>query len=216
VAHKVAFVTIGQSPRADMTPDILAETRTEIEAHEFGVLDDLDDAAIAAMAPDTGEPRLVSRLRHGMEVVLGKSKVQARLQTMFDRMEGFDLVVLLCTGHFEPFRVKGPFLEAQLTVDHFVAGLAYGAETVGVLVPHPEQTEEFHGLPGKETVMAHASPYMEGDFEEAGGKLAGADLIVMHCMGYSEAMRQRVVQASGRPVLLSRRMVAHGIDLLLS
>jgi len=39
---------------------------------------------------------------------------------------------------------------------------------------------------------------------------------VMHCIGYSEAMRQVVKQAAARPVLVSRRLVAHAIDLVLS
>ena len=41
-------------------------------------------------------------------------------------------------------------------------------------------------------------------------------MILMHCIGYTEAMRQEVTQASGRPVLLSRRIIAHAIDLLLT
>jgi protein AroM len=41
-------------------------------------------------------------------------------------------------------------------------------------------------------------------------------MVVMHCIGYSEAMRQVVKQAAGRPVLVSRQLVAHAIDLLLS
>jgi protein AroM len=49
----------------------------------------------------------------------------------------------------------------------------------------------------------------------AGAALADTDMIVMHCIGYTEAMRQVVRQASGRPVLVSGRLVAHAIDLIL-
>ncbi|MNT85827.1 hypothetical protein D3C72_2260390 [compost metagenome] len=71
------------------------------------------------------------------------------------------------------------------------------------------------------THVVHASPY-EADagqaarnFEAAGRELASCDLIVMHCMGYAEHMRQAVARASGRPVLLSNRMVAQALAQIL-
>lgn len=214
---RVAFVTIGQAPRPDLTPDIVAAMRMPVIVSEYGALDGLDGAAIAALAPDRDEPRLVTRLRDGREVLLGKTKMQRRLQGLFDRIdgEGFDLIVLLCTGQFEPFALRTLFLEPQPVVDHFVEGLAHGARTLGVLVPNAAQIGEFHGIADKRIVGASASPYSDGDFEAAGRALAGTDMVVMHCMGYSEAMRRRVAATAGRPVMLARSLVAHGIDLLL-
>ncbi|SMF59290.1 protein AroM [Tistlia consotensis] len=218
MAKRSAFVTIGQAPRVDLTPEILAEVRCPLDVVEVGALDGLSDAEVAALAPGAGEERLVSRLVDGREVILGKTRIQQRLQALFDELDGqgFDLIVLLCTGHFEPFRVKTLFLEPQLAVDHFVQGLAYGAETLGILVPNEKQIDEFHGIDGKQSRVSFASPYGEERFEAAGRELAGTDLVVMHCMGYSEAMRRRVAAASGRPVMLSRRIVAHAVDLLLT
>jgi protein AroM len=218
---RVAFVTIGQSPRSDVVPDILAETRTLMEVTERGALDGLDDAAIAALAPAAGEERLVSRLRDGREVLLGKPAIDRRLHAILAELDsgGFDLLVLLCTGLFSPFRLRTPFIEPQHTVDHFVQGLAYGAERIGILLPNAAQIDEFHGIPGVATNAASASPYLadpEAGLRQAGAMLADTDLIVMHCIGYSEAMRQVVKQASGRPVLVSRRLIAHAIDLMMS
>ncbi len=68
-------------------------------------------------------------------------------------------------------------------------------------------------------VAAHASPYAADPLpalQAAGASLAGTDRIAAHCVGYTEAMRQEVMRASGRPVLLARRLVAHAIDLLLT
>jgi protein AroM len=218
VAKRTAFVTIGQAPRSDVTPDILTEVRTPLTVEEFGALDGLDTEAVAAMAPDADEERLVTRLKDGTEVIIGKRKTQARLQDLFTRLdnEGYDLIVLLCTGHFEPFSVKTSFLEPQLVVDNFVKGLSYGAKTLGVLVPNEKQTEEFHSIDGLEAKLSFATPYGAPRFTEAARELADTDVIVMHCMGYSEAMRRDVAAATGRTVLLSRRMVAHAIDLLIS
>jgi protein AroM len=218
VAKRTAFVTIGQAPRSDVTPDILAEVRTPLAVDEFGALDGMDADQVRAMAPDTGEERLVTRLKDGTEVIIGKKKTQKRLQELFTRLdgEGYDLIVLLCTGHFEPFRVKTPFLEPQLVVDNFVKGLSYGAKTLGVLVPNEKQTEEVHGIDGLEAKMSAATPYGAPRFAEAGRELADTDVIVMHCMGYSEAMRREVAEGARRPVLLSRRMVAQAIDLIIT
>jgi protein AroM len=218
---RVAFVTIGQSPRSDVVPDIVAETRTRFEITERGALDGLDDAAIAALAPRPGEERLVSRLRDGREVLLGKPAIDRRLHEILAELDdgGFDLLVLLCTGQFTRFTLRTPFIEPQHTVDHFVQGLAYGAERIGILLPNAGQIDEFHGIPGIETRAAGASPYMAGNeaaLREAGAALADTDIIVMHCIGYSEAMRRQVREAAGRPVLLSRGVVAHAIDLVLA
>jgi protein AroM len=219
--HRVAFVTIGQSPRIDVMPDILAETQTPFQVTERGVLDGLDDAAIADLAPRPGEERLVSRLRDGREVLLGKPAIDQRLHAIIAELdgEGFDLIVLLCTGQFTRFSTRTLFIEPQHTVDHFVQGLAYGAERIGILLPNAAQIDEFHGIPGIATKAASASPYVAGNeaaLREAGAALTDTDIIVMHCIGYSEAMRQVVKQASARPVLVSRRLVAHAIDLVLS
>ena len=219
--QRAAFVTIGQAPRSDVTPDIIAQTRTPLEVIERGALDGLDDAAIADLAPRSGEERLVSRLRDGREVLLGKPAIDRRLHTILAELDavGFDLLVLLCTGQFNRFSPRTPFIEPQHTVDHFVQGLTYGAQRIGIVLPNPAQIDEFHGIPGAATLGASASPYLpnpEAALREAGAALTDTDMIVMHCIGYSEAMRQVVKQASKRPVLLSRRLVAHAIDLLLS
>jgi protein AroM len=218
---RVAFVTIGQSPRSDVLPDIIKETRTQFEATERGALDGLTDEAITELAPQPGEDRLVTRLRDGREVLLGKPAIDRRLHEILTELDqaGFDLLVLLCTGHFTPFHLRTPFIEPQHTVDHFVQGLAYGAQRIGIVLPNAAQIDEFHGIPGMATKAAGASPYLAGSetaLREAGVSLADTDIILMHCIGYTEAMRKVVKQAAKRPVLVSRQLVAHAIDIVLA
>jgi protein AroM len=218
---RVAFITIGQSPRSDVVPDILSAIRTSLQVTECGALDGLDDAAIADLAPRAGEQRLVSRLRDGREVLLGKPAIDRRLRQILGELDtgGFDLLVLLCTGQFTRFSLRTPFIEPQHTVDHFVQGLSYGAKRIGVLLPNSGQIDEFHGIPGVEIKAASASPYLpnhEAALRSAAAALADTDLIVMLCIGYSEAMRQLVKRAANRPVLVSRQLVALAIDLLLA
>jgi protein AroM len=212
---RVAFVTIGQSPRDDLVPEMLERIGPGIEPVEVGALDNLAPGAIARLAPRAGDPTLVSRLRDGTEVVISKTWTQRRLAEIMHDLDGrgFDLIVLLCTGHFEGLRSRTLLVEAQRVVDHTVDAVSEDGRTVGVMVPLATQMDEFHVRSHGRTsvVMAHASPYSDGRFEDAARELAKTDLIVMHCIGYSEAMRRRVAAVSGKPVLLARRLVANAV-----
>jgi len=215
---RALFVTIGQSPRSDLLPEIREWLGGRIDIEERGALDGLGAGDIATMAPGAADHRLVTRLADGSEVVLRKDLVHARLQTVFDAVaaENFLCTVLLCTGHFPPFRIRGLFLEAQSIVDESVGAIARHARSIGLMVPLKEQIDEFHFRPGAgQTLKAsYASPYTPGRLAEASSELADTDVIVMHCMGYTEAMRQTVASVSKRPVLLARRLVAAAVAQL--
>ncbi len=217
--HAVSFVTIGQTPRTDMVPDLVARLPAGTAIREVGALDGLDSAAVAALGPAPGEARLVTRMADGSQAVVGKSKMHARLQGVLDGL-GRDpsaVTVLLCTGEFPGLRGPGVFLDAQHLVDHGVAALCAGMARVGLLLPAAEQADEFHWKPAphQELSVTWASPYVGDRFDEAARELSGCDAVVMHCMGFTEEQRTRVARASGRPVLLARRFVAAAVAQLL-
>ena len=62
---KIGAVTIGQSPRVDVTPDIMPIFGDEVELLQMGALDGLSKEDIAAMVPREGDYILVSRLNDG-------------------------------------------------------------------------------------------------------------------------------------------------------
>jgi protein AroM len=146
---------------------------------------------------------------------VGKNAIGDRVQQILDEIdsEAFDLSVLLCTGHLPSLRARGMYLESQTLVDHGVRALSGGADLLGVILPLAEQEEQFDRRPfaGKTLRFSHASPYRLHRARE----LAHADVIVMHCIGYTKAQRQRVARMSGRPVLLARRLVAAAIGQLV-
>jgi protein AroM len=218
VRPRALFVTIGQTPRSDLVPELREWLGGRVDIEERGALDGLGVEAIAAMAPRAGDHRLVTRLAGGQEVVVRKDLVHTRLQRVFDAAaaEDFLCTVLLCTGHFPAFRIRGLFLEAQTIVDQSVAAIARNARSIGLMVPLKEQIEEFHFRPdvGQTLRASYASPYTPGRLAEASSELAETDLIVMHCIGYTEAMRQTVASVSKRPVLLARRLVAAAVAQL--
>lgn len=227
---RITFVTIGQTPRADLVPEIVAHLPTDVDVAELGALDGLAGEEIARRAPGPDDHALVTRLRDGTQAVIGKRWVTGRLQELLRgpgatagdgeaTARNVTATVLLCTGEFAGLRGPGLFLDAQHLVDHGVAALCAGARSVGLLVPLARQQDEHHYAPpaGQALRTAHASPYEDpaSVFEEAGRALAGCDLVVMHCMGYTEEQRSAVVAGAGRPVLLARRLVASALAQLL-
>jgi protein AroM len=215
----VRFVTIGQTPRTDMVPDLVARLPAGTAIQEVGALDGLDAVAVAALGAAPGEARLVTRMADGSQAVVGKSKMHARLQGVLDGLDRDPsaVTVLLCTGEFPGLRGPGVFLDAQHLVDHGVAALCAGMERVGLLLPAAEQAGEFHWRPAphQELSVTWASPYVGDRFDEAARELSGCDAVVMHCMGFTEEQRTRVARSSGRPVLLARRFVAAAVAQLL-
>lgn len=223
-SRRVAFFTIGESPRSDVVPEMARLLGETVQINEFGALDGLDAAALAAMAPRDGEYRFATRLRDGAQIQLDAAAAEARLAAVMQQADGagYDVLVPLCTGTaIAPMRTL--VVEPQQVVDHLVAGLSQHCRKVGLVVPLAEQVDFFHmAVPlSCETQVVHASPYdadagqAARNFAQAGQALASCDLIVMHCMGYAERMRQAVAQASGRPVLLSNRLVAQALSQLL-
>lgn len=76
---KIDALTIGQSPRVDVVPEIQSVLEDNTEIIERGALDGLDPEAIHHMSPRAGDYRLVTRMRDGSEVKVGKAHLMARI-----------------------------------------------------------------------------------------------------------------------------------------
>ncbi|WP_439682828.1 AroM protein [Cupriavidus oxalaticus] len=218
---RVAFVTIGQAPRTDVVPQMLADLGLPVAAEEFGILDDLDTDQIAALAPADDEYRFASRLRDGSQAVMGKPVAEAMLARLMASLDDgrFDALVPLCTGTALP-PMRTLVIEPQQVVDHLTVALAQGCKRLGIVLPLEGQVGSFHLIEpvSCELRVTHASPYTDtgtGRFAQAGETLRGCDLVVMHCMGYTEAMRAEVARHAGAPALLSNRMVARLLGQVL-
>ncbi len=219
--RRVAFFTIGESPRSDVVPAMSALLGPHVQIDEFGALDALDDMQREALAPRESEHCFATRLRDGGSITLDKHATEARLAQVMREADtaGYDVLVPLCTGTALP-QLNTFMLEPQQVVDQTMVALARHARKVGALVPLKEQLATFHlvePLPCP-LQLDCASPYEHDPeaFERAGRALSDCDFIVMHCMGYTEAMRTQVARASGRPTLLSNHLVAHTLGQLLA
>ena len=217
MVKKIATLTIGQAPRVDMLP-LLEKYLPAGDMEHFGVLDGLTyDEVKAQFGPGDGDKILVSRMKDGAEARLGSSKIEAGLQRKIDKLgaEGYKVIMLLCTGEFHKLKSDRALLIEPDRVIPVTVNAMIADRQLGIMVPAEEQIVEqeakWHMLRRK-PVCDFASPYTGSDDEliSAAKRLqeAGAEFIVLDCMGYNEKHTVVIEKAVTVPVLLSNRLMA--------
>jgi protein AroM len=207
----IATVTIGQSPRDDVVPE-LARFVSGARFIETGALDGLDDDAIARRAPGPDDFPLVTRLRDKRSVVIGELAITPLVQAAIRRVEAeADLVILLCSGEFA-VECRKPLIFPGRILASTVAAL-HGGRPIAVLTPLEGQVATQFARwreRGARASILFASPYAPTDFDAIGRQArdTGAALVVMDCLGYTLAMKRAVVSASGLPAILVRSIAA--------
>ncbi|WP_341909389.1 AroM family protein [Ferrovibrio terrae] len=217
--RRVASLTVGQTPRADVLPDILAHMPAPIEVEEFGALDGLSDSEIAALAPQADEYCLITRLRDGREVLVSKPRVAERLEAICRSLDSqrYDLVVILSTGLFREFESPCPMVNAQRAMEASIDAIAAAGQTVGVIYPTHRQIAENAGysVPGLSLRFSYAESGVADSLRDAATDLDSCDLIVLNSVSFTEEDRSIITRHTGKQVILARRMVAGAIRLLL-
>lgn len=214
----LGVVTIGQSPRADLTGELAAYLPAGTKLLERGALDDLTPAAIAALAPGADQDTLTSRLRDGESVVLDRQRLVPLLEEAISALEqdGAEVSLLVCTGTFPPLRHRRPLLDAEHLLVSGVCAIAGRSGPLGVVVPLAAQRDvmsaRWQRALGGPVLVDSADPYAggaAGAIAAAAGRLAarGARIALLDCMGYTEAFRQAAGARAGLPVLLARSVV---------
>ena len=212
----IGAITVGQSPRVDVTPEMMAVMDPDTVILEAGALDGLSRETIATFTPGEGDTILVSRLTDGSHVKFGKSHILPRLQACIEALEaqGAAVIVFICTGDFPAnFTCKVPLIFPS-ELQHAVAPALCHRGRVGVLTPDPDQVGQSYDKWGgivPFVAVEPANPY-HGDLEEvalAAKRVAerDVDVIVLDCIGFTEAMRRAASDATGLPVILPRTLV---------
>lgn len=220
---RIGAITIGQSPRNDVVPEMEAVLGAEVEVLQAGALDGLTRAQIGELLPGPGDLVLVSRLNDGSSVKLGESRILPLLQGCIAKLEaaGAELILLICTGQFPAkFESGKPLICPQPILHAVTAKLAFRGK-IGVMNPDRDQLRQAAAIWGKSATTVEAvagSPY--GDLEEvvrAAGVLKekDVDLIVLDCIGYSLSMKNIVREITGKPVILPRTLIARIIREML-
>ena len=220
---QIGIVTIGQSPRSDVVPEIQTYLGDHVTVIEHGALDGMEPAEVKQYAPEAGMLPLVTRMRDGTEVIVAKEKLLPRLNDVMAVLDdkGVDMILLLCNGDFPVFNTRCLVIEPQRLVDGSVAGLLRERHRLGVLVPVPEQinwVRQRLEVVNPNLTVAVASPY-EGQkpLEAACQRFRdeGCDLIVLYCMGFNRQLGEKVRALCNAPVIVSSTIVARILGELL-
>ncbi len=217
----IGAVTIGQAPRVDIMPELTAILGPEVQVKEAGALDGLGKEEIATFAPKPGDYVLVTRLADGSSVKVAEQYITPRLKekirNFFD--QGIEVVALLCTGEFELVGT-GLLVRPQPILYNVTQAVATGLR-IGVMSPAADQipqSQKRWQQVGTEQVMVAASPYGDvAELEKAADILRHehVQLVVLDCMGYTLAMKEKVRQITGVPVILARGIFARVLKELI-
>lgn len=215
---KLGAITVGQSPRVDVTPDLAAllGLGEQAELIEGGGLDGLSKAEIEAFAPGPSDYVLVSRLNDGTEATFAERHVLPRIQAEINRMEkeGVRLIMMFCTGEFPDSLVSHvPLLYPSQLLDRLIPLLTKESHLI-VATPSPLQKEQQKTRWGKlvdKVEVVAVSPYGSlSDIRSAAkeaAKLPG-DLVLLDCIGFSQKMKDIFLEETGKPVVLPRTLLA--------
>ncbi|QZY56626.1 AroM family protein [Crassaminicella profunda] len=218
---KLGIITIGQSPRIDLTQDIREILNKNITVIELGVLDKYTyEEVIERFSSNDKEDILVSRMRDGKQIVLREEKVINELQNCIDEIEKkVDMVLLLCTGKFPKFNHKKPLIIPQNLLHSIVSKLESNNK-IGAIIPdigQIEQNKRWWSTVNMNLEIEVASPYKEiENIQKVATRFKDKPInyIVLDCMGYSVEMKKLVSKESGKKVILPRTLIARVINEL--
>jgi len=210
---KIGMVTIGQSPRNDVIPEVRG-ILGRLEIVERGCLDELTKEQIERLKPKEGEPFLITLLRDGSPVQVSKERAIGLVQQRIKELESEDvtLVALLCTGDFPDFKSKKLVIMLGKLIHRMVEGMLTKGKKLGVIIPSSEQINQTKKKwIDVNLVVAVASPYENPEKVVEAAKTLQArnvDLTVLDCIGYTRQIKQKVTEITGNPVILARTILA--------
>ncbi|NIM15314.1 MAG: AroM family protein [Candidatus Aminicenantes bacterium] len=212
---KIGAVTIGQSPRDDIIPEIREILGPGVEIIEAGALDGLSLVEVKDFYPESTDHTLVTRMKDGTEVKVAEKHIVPRLNNCILELEhqGADILMLLCTGEFPFIESGGILLRPDRIVGNVVKGILDKGR-LGVIVPSPGQISAMKKKWGRANlyvVSEAVSPYRgtEKEIFETANKVKNfnVDLIVLDCMGFNKKAKAIFREVTQKPVLLPRTIL---------
>jgi len=215
---KIGFLTIGQSPRVDVTNDIKSYL-SGVEIVEAGALDDYSREYIEReLAPMEGETPLITRMRDGSSVKISEEKSIPLLQKKISLLEekNVRVIAILCSGSFPKFKSRVPIIYPDLVLKSYVAPLISEDDTLGVIAPLPEQEEYIREKwleVVRKVVIEFTSPYSstKEQYIKCCRNLLSKDIkmVVLDCIGYSSDVKRLVREITRLPVISTRTSLAN-------
>jgi protein AroM len=218
----IGMITIGQSPRDDIVPSLLAILGDEYEVKEVGALDGLTLEEVRGIDIQPNDYILVSRMRDGTEVKFPKRFVLPYIQEKISEIEQVShIIVIMCTGKFPKFKSEGLVVTPQEILKGVVEGTLKEGR-LGVVFPAAEQVsgaEASLNIKGLEIYADQMSPYdQEKEVYPLARRLKekNLDLIFLNCFGFNPYIKKVISEETGVPVILSNALIARVLKELVS
>lgn len=217
---RIGFLTIGQSPRVDVTRDFVGALGGKVEIVERGALDGMSREDVEEkLRPEPNHTIYTSRMRDGSQVIMSKEKIIPMLQEKISELEKLvDMIVILCSGEFPEFTCKKPIVYPEKLLKSYAEGVKVEGR-VGVLIPLPEQVsyaEEKWSTYYKDLIVKPISPYssLEREFYKVGEVLSrsNVEMTIMDCIGYTLKHKMIVREVTGKPVISTRGVVLRALE----
>ena len=98
-------VTIGQSPRPDLIPEMKEMLGQDVVIIEAGALDGLTLDEVKELYPEPGDYVLITRMADGTAVKIAEKHILPKMQEQITNLvkKGAEVVTLVCTGEFPDF-----------------------------------------------------------------------------------------------------------------
>lgn len=219
---KVGILTIGQTPRLDLVPEIRRLMPGNIEIVEKGALDGCTLDEVREFRPKDDADAVVTPMRDGTVVMIGKTHLRSRLEKKIEELntEGVDVIGLVCGAEWAPFRSRKPLVMPYPLLLGVLSSITIEGK-LGTIVPTERQIEPsgmapFRGLAAG-TIGVAASPYGDLDgIRGAARKLKDkVELTVLFAFGYNLRAKEEVGRITQRPVILIRSLLARALAELI-
>ena len=215
---KVGLLTIGQSPREDVVPEMNPFFLPQIRILEKGLLDNLNLEEIRRLKPETGETPLVTRLRKGGSVQLSEKKISSLLPEVIDSMKTkmkVKVVGVLCTHDFQKTEFH-PWIIFPFNSLKFLINRIINVKCLGVVVPLEGQIDTAKKKWKKDKVIVEAkySPVRGKSWKEIAQNFSRkkVEVVILDCIGYKIKDKRALQRLLSVPVLLPRVVLAFAID----
>lgn len=220
--EKIGLVTIGQTPRVDLTPELKKILGDDVQIKEKGALDDLSLEQVKTLYPKSGEEVLITRMADGTKVKIAGEKVFPLLKKKIKDLERerIGIIFLACTGEFPAIKTKSLVIRPQKLLYNTIKDLVK-TKTLGVIIPSKDQVlsaKKRWSQAAEKVVVEACSPYDNIEVvETVADQLlqSEVDLIVLDCIGYTMEMKDTVYNKTKIPVILARSISAKAIRELL-
>jgi protein AroM len=215
---KIGAITVGQSPRPDITCDVINVLGEGFEVVEAGVWDGVTKEEIEKKyGPEEGKDVLPTRLSDGSNVSYAEYHSFPRIQKCVEMLEaqGVSLIYMYCLSSFPKMNNKVPLIYPREITLGVVKALLVNSSMIELMPDKniSEQQIRFWGPHVNDLQLLVANPHGKNIWNELDevaefANHGKADLILMDCMGYSLEHLRYLKAKTDKRVLLPRTVVA--------